>query len=58
MLLQFQEGDCDHSSEYLLFHEQASVTPSTSQDRQYRKNLDYIDLMEGWVLVYRLKKIA
>ena len=26
--------------------EQASLTPSTSQNRQYRKNLDYIDLLE------------
>ena len=26
--------------------QQASLTPSTSQNRQYRKNLDYIDLLE------------
>ena len=26
--------------------EQANLTPSTSQNRQYRKNLDYIDLLE------------
>lgn len=45
-------------SGYPLFHKQASFMPSTSQDRQYRKNLDYIDLLEGWVLVYWLTKIA